>query len=744
MNAAGHLCGTPAKVACTPEPDRRRGATPVITHVFTHVLTPVFMHVIMLLLLVACGGDGAAPIMVEPPDAISTIQLSPTTAALTVGQTTTLSATVRLQSGAVVTTAPITWTAQHPGIANITGSTTGSSVTVAAIAPGTATFSARVATITANATVTITAAAPVARDFQIANAQWTQGVQAADGSIPMVLNGNAAVLNVVMSATGAAGTAGQLALTLTASNGSVVHRDTVVLGTVSGTAASFANPSAQFLVPATVLRDGLKWQVTRDPKHIAVDDSAANDVFPRTAPATMATVTLPPLRIRFVPITLTAHGNVTGNVSPGNVSAYLPTVSRIVPYGELQTSVATTFSSGASFGAMPSGGEQQFWVQLLGELDVARVADNATRGTYWLGVVAPPAGFTSTAFGGFSFITNSPSASGPGTRTNLVVQTGWFNNTGQTADLVAHELGHAFGRRHSPCGGPSGVDGAYPYPDGRIGVAGHDVRSWATGAATRAEVKVATIGDVMGYCFPQWASPYTYGDMLLSRLFSEPFTEPAPVTANASAQHVVVVRGHIADGHVVLQPTVTLTGFPTIPPRADATALVSGRLVSPLRIELVNTNGAVVASQSVLPTELDHAPLATFVTAIALNEDVARTLHSVRVKGRVAGATVSGIRERPVFAFDATVDRNIGSTSDAVADIVPSPQGTVTIRCRESGSAAMVVQDHATGAVLAVSATASTTLPASSVQQVDRLDISCSDGVRSTRRLRASLLESRR
>ena len=171
--------------------------------------------------------------------------------------------------------------------------------------------------------------------------------------------------------------------------------------------STYADPAAQFLLPASVLRQGLTWEVRRDPQRLLPDADALNDNFPRAGPAVISTITLPPMRLRFVPIALATHGSVMGNVTVNSVAAYLPTFNRVYPRGQVITSVGSPLVSAASFGNAPSGGAQAFWTLVLSDLDLARVADANFRDAYWLGVVAPPAGFNNTAFGGFSYIPSS-------------------------------------------------------------------------------------------------------------------------------------------------------------------------------------------------------------------------------------------------------------------------------------------------------------------------------------------------
>ncbi len=79
--------------------------------------------------------------------------------------------------------------------------------------------------------------------------------------------------------------------------------------------------------------------------------------------------------------------------------------------------------------------------------------------------------------------------------------------TERAADVAAHEVGHAHGRQHAPCGPPGntpdGIDPGYPYPNGHTGVWGWDI---VTG-----ELKdPADHTDIMGYCDSQFVSDYTY------------------------------------------------------------------------------------------------------------------------------------------------------------------------------------------------------------------------------------------
>jgi hypothetical protein len=73
-------------------------------------------------------------------------------------------------------------------------------------------------------------------------------------------------------------------------------------------------------------------------------------------------------------------------------------------------------------------------------------------------------------------------------------------------NVMAHELGHAHGRRHSPCGDAAGPDPNYPNDTGDIDGYGYNLVSGEFATPTDKDL----IKDLMSYCEKQWISPYTY------------------------------------------------------------------------------------------------------------------------------------------------------------------------------------------------------------------------------------------
>ncbi|MGH7554819.1 MAG: hypothetical protein ACREMQ_17605, partial [Longimicrobiales bacterium] len=474
------------------------------------------------------------------------------------------------------------------------------------------------------------------------------------------------------------------------------------MGTL-GANTSYATPSVQFLLPAAALRSGLAWQVERDATGTARDDSAANDVFPRTGRANLVTVDVPTLNVRFVPIVLSAHGNTTGAVSAASIPEYLRTLRSIHPVGRIDAQVGTPLTTSASFGTPPSGGERAFWVQVLAELDLARLADPTDPQTHWYGVVVPPAGFNFTAFGGFGYIPATGSSTGASTRTALGVQLGWFSRPTQARDLVAHELAHNFGRLHAPCGGAGApLDGAYPFPGGLIDRHGHDVFSWATQRTTSATTVNTDVGDVMGYCFPVWTSTYTYRGILE---FRGSTAAPPPIA------RVLVVRGSIVDGiGVELEPAFAIDARPSLPERVGA-----------YRLEGLDSDGRVLFAHDFEPAVLDHTPaVRPFTLAIPASPQLEDALVTLRVRGPAGEARMT----RVPSAGPAGRGPALRATASRIAF------GMASVTCADGAARGILVRHAGTGAVLGTARGATMEVAAAPGTP---LDVACSDGVRTER-----------
>jgi hypothetical protein len=656
----------------------------------------------VLLAAASCGGGSEQPTGVTPT-AVAFVVVAPDSSMLIPGGTAQLAATVRAASGAALTGHTIMWSSADESRVSVTQT---GQVTARAIGRVVVTATSE----GKSGSTIVVVASSLARDFSVLGAQITQGVQDAAGSIPTVLSGSAAVVNVLLQASPPSTTPMEVVLRLRDAQGTLIYSDTVVSRLALGASPTYLSPSVQFLVPSNRLAAGVTWQVARDPRGVVADDVPSNDVFPRTGAQPLVTATVPPLNIRFVPIVLASNGNSTPTVSDAGLTEYLRTLRSIHPLGVVNVHIGAAFTTSSNFGTAPRGGEQTFWTDLLSEFDLARLADPTESTINWYGVVSPPTGFNFTSYGGFSYIPASGTSTGPRTRTSLGVRTGWFSQATQARDLVAHELAHTFGRQHAPCGAAGNPDVNYPVAGGVLDVAGHDVYSWANGLATTAATVSPSTGDVMGYCFPVWASTYTYKAILQ-------FRQPQVIAARGdvaepSRTRVIVVRGRIDNEQTIkLDPSFALMARPTTPEPGD-----------PYRVEGLDTGGRVLFTTSFEPVVIDHAPnVRHFTVAVPLSSDVEEALAEVRVQGPAGTATLKR-------SAAATLSRALGSPRVSVTR--RSSDQTLTVSCPGGSPRGILVLDDATGAVLGTAVSESMHAIA---RPGARLSVLCSDGIRTTR-----------
>jgi len=172
----------------------------------------------------------------------------------------------------------------------------------------------------------------------------------------------------------------------------------------------------------------------------------------------------------------------------------------------------------------------------------------------------------------------------------------------ETADTLAHEVGHNHNRGHAPCGGAGNVDADYPYANGGTGVWGWDI--------VNGELKdPSEYADVMGYCSPNWISDYQF-DQLWRRT--------AAIEGLASSW-----EGEVTDAWqlVSLRPggrsKLAQTARLTVPPDGE-TSIV--RLIDAHGVEVGKSTGYAVTIEDAGPGvgTLFLPALADNVTAVEL------------------------------------------------------------------------------------------------------------------------------
>ena len=432
-------------------------------------------------------------------------------------------------------------------------------------------------------------------------------------------------------------------------------------------------------ISGSLIQPNLRILADVDPTNTITEASETDNTWPGSGTAaTMFVKSVSTFAVRLVPIK--QSNDYTGNVTAANAATFLNDVRRMYPVNVIDADVRATYTTSA--GILQSSDQNGAWTTVLSELNALRAVDGSTR--YYYGVVKTT---YSSGIAGLGYL-GAPAA------------IGWdFLPSG--TDVMAHELGHNFGRYHSPCGGPASTDPAYPYANGRIGVSGYDI--------TTSQFKLSTMADVMGYCSPDWVSDYTYKGIMT-------FRETHPVVASATSVRApepgLLLWGHISSGGMVLEPAFDVVAPVRLPSRSGAN-----------RIEGLADDGSVLFSFAFDGDAVDHARPQDrhFAFVVPRSALQGRALGTLRL---VANGRTAELRSTSASAGSL-------SAQSAQSPLVRrSAANTARLTWSDPAVRGVLVRDARTGDVLAIARGGAAKLETTSPD----VELVISDGVRSRAR----------
>jgi hypothetical protein len=277
-------------------------------------------------------------------------------------------------------------------------------------------------------------------------------------------------------------------------DGAPIEVQQVIQGTPSDGALE---STINFDVPAAAMVPGMTYRVDllQPPAHSKGDNPGASYPASGSSPIP-AEATGKSLKIKLVPVNYGADGsNRKPDTSAGQLQAYKSHFFKLYPVAEVE--ILLHAPVGWSYDVAPNGNG---WGELLDEIANLRQTDKAPDDVYYYGIFSPASDVGQFCSGGCVAglgMIGSPSD----TYARAAIGLGFPGDI--ATETAVHEIGHAHGRQHSPCGGAQGTDPAYPYSGASIGVWGYDL-------VDKQLLSPQKNTDVMGYCQPIWISDFTY------------------------------------------------------------------------------------------------------------------------------------------------------------------------------------------------------------------------------------------
>jgi len=224
--------------------------------------------------------------------------------------------------------------------------------------------------------------------------------------------------------------------------------------------------------------------------------------FPEQGYVELGARSLKPFELVLVPFII---GGFVPKTTEVEVQALRRRLLALYPSSEIEVAVAPPKTLGYVVDA------EDGWDAALDELYQLRSEQEPPSNVFYYGVMAPASSFDAFCpdgcIVGYSMMADADDVDSRGSIGIGVFPDG--SGADDAWDTVAHELGHALGRDHAPCGidDPHDVDRGWPldaaHRNAGLGVYGYDFD-------LQRLIQPRQAKDVMSYCRPVWIADYTY------------------------------------------------------------------------------------------------------------------------------------------------------------------------------------------------------------------------------------------
>jgi hypothetical protein len=314
------------------------------------------------------------------------------------------------------------------------------------------------------------------------------------------------------------------------------------------------NSTFNLAVPAASLTAGASYAVAIRDASIAPGDMGplGTAEFPAMGQLEPlgAESTGPGLKVVVVPIRYNADGSGRlPDTTPAQIEAYRAEMMTHYPTAKVDVTVrAQPMDTDVALDAQGGG-----WDDVLSQLVQLRADDGVAADVYYYGAFEPAE--TADEYCAAGCVLGLSGLASDATDATVRASIGAGYTSGESPQTMAHEVGHAHGRPHAPCGGAADPDSDFPYAGGGIGTWGYDIEK-------RALIPPSGVTDWMGYCEKTWVSDYNYALLAERMKIVNGLAAPPDATNDAPAANFRFVhvdgRGELRWGR-----TLRLRSAPT-------------------------------------------------------------------------------------------------------------------------------------------------------------------------------------